>query len=422
MLKKRYSQILAVVAVLVFFTNVDVYLFDTHLLNTAPLYWITALIIAAGPLYLTKESLLCLRQSPVALWCFGFFMISCVWLLFQPSQSEVAWQELRTRLLSIGFILVLLSVFSNGEVQVWTRRAIFAAVLLGVGLNVYDLFNPQAFSFVAGRSAGFYINPNKSGIALILGMIMTLTLLPQRLRLLFAFIVGAAIIFTFSRAAIAGWAITMVAVIKTGQISLRKSLTLSLVVIATGVILAVAQWEKIQYQLEDMGVLNSNVMSRIEWLNQPAAADSSALGRQQVAAIAFEKFADSPILGQGVGASQRLLMVEGGVEISSHNQYLNLMVDHGITGFFLLPLLAAAILWQAQGEARRTCFVFALFILYIGFFNHNILEDRFVLLPCALMAAMAFNSFRQRRPLAQPADLRYSKPVLSRETFDRGVI
>ena len=164
-------------------------------------------------------------------------------------------------------------------------------------------------------------------------------------------------------------------------------------------------------------------MGRLGWLDQPLASDSSALGRKEVAAIAFEKFADNPILGEGVGASQRLLIVEGGTEISSHNQYLNLMVDHGVLGFFILPFLALAILWQTRSPARHTAFAFAVFILYSGFFSHNILDERFILLTFSLIAAMAFNSRSRQQPLVQPSDFRYA---LSRETLsmanDRGAV
>ncbi|MGA9774278.1 MAG: O-antigen ligase family protein [Blastocatellia bacterium] len=420
MLTRYYPRILAAAAVMIFFTNLDVYLFNAELTKMAPLYLIAAFALAAAPLYLSKGSLLIIGQSPVARWCYGFFMITCLWFLFQPSQSEIAWQELRTRTLSLAFMLILLSVFSSSEVQIWARRAIFAMVLLGVGLNVYELFNPQTFSSVLGRSAGLYVNPNQAGVALILGMILTITLVPQRYRLLFAVIVGAGVLFTFSRSAIVGWVICVLVIIKTDQISLRRSLATGFAVAAISVIVISAQWENIQYKLADLGVLNSNVMGRLDWFNQPVASDSSALGRQEVAAIAYEKFADSPIFGEGVGASQRLLIVEGGTEISSHNQYLNLLVDHGISGIFILPFLALALLWQARGEAKQTGFAFALFILYIGFFSHNILEERFILLTFSLMAAMAFNSRLQHQPRPAQPKILFSERLNMAD--DRGAI
>src|SRR5215467_9878494 len=148
-----------------FFTGFSGYLFLAEKLAAPPLYWILALVIAAAPLCLSSGSLLTVSRSPLALWGYGFLVVSGVWLLFEPSPSEVVWQEFRTRVLSVAFILTLLLIFSKKDTQIWATRATVVAVLLGVGLNVFELFHPMAFSAVSGRSAGFYINPTQAAVA-----------------------------------------------------------------------------------------------------------------------------------------------------------------------------------------------------------------------------------------------------------------
>jgi len=367
------------------------------LVSFPPLYLILGFMVFAVAMIFSWTSPLILRESLLARWCFGFLLISGVWFLFQTGDSEIGLQELRTRILSISFILVLLCVFRSEDEFLWARWAIFTAVLVAIGLNIYELFNPLTFSEVMGRSAGLYINPNISGLALMIGLILTIGLLRQRYRLLFAVVVGAAIFTTFSRAAIVGWLITVIILIKRGQISLRRSLVIGCGILAVSSILIVAAWDQLQYRLEDLGVLNSNVIERAQWFNKPVAEDDSAIDRHDVAEIALEKFSDRPLFGNGVGASLRLLMVHGGLEISSHNQYLNLMVDHGILGVFILPLLVLALIWRSRGEARDIAITLGLPILFMGFFSHNLLEERYILLPLALVSMMSLASRRGPR-------------------------
>ncbi|HXG91033.1 MAG TPA: O-antigen ligase family protein [Blastocatellia bacterium] len=395
MISRPYSRILVVVAVALFFTGLDVYLFTSEMAGLPPLYFIIGFIVVAAPLLFSNSSLVLLRQSSLARWCLGFFMISGLWFLLQPLISDDAFQELRIRFLSVSFILVLLCLLRSEDALLWMRRTIFASVLLAIGLNVYELFSPLTFSSVAGRSAGFYINPNISGAALVVGMILTIGLLPQRYRMLFAAAVGTGVFLTFSRSAIAGWFISMLAIVITRQISLRKSLIIAGSVIAISSLLIISEWDQLRYQLEDAGVLNSNVTERLEWLSNLTANDASATDRYDVVGIAFEKFADSPIVGNGIGASHKLLWTHGDIVVSSHNQYINLMVDHGALGIFILPLFVAAVVWRARGDTKQIAVTFAIFILFMGFFSHNLLEERYILLPATLLSAMALASRRE---------------------------
>lgn len=396
MIAKYYPRVLAVAAALIFFTNLCLYIYSAEIVHFPPLYWIIGLGLAASPLILSRHYLQILGRSFLARWCYGYMLISGVWLIFQPSTSEKVLQELDTRLLSVLFMLILLCIFSRDDVQFWARGAVLGGVLLAVGFNVFELFSPMAFSEVMGRSAGLYINPNQSAAALILGMIMTVGLLPHRYRMLFVVIVGLGVFLTFSRSAMIGWVLTAAVFIKTGQLNLRRSLLVGCAMLAIAFAATIWQWDKIQYRLEDLGVLNKNVLARIDWFNSPDASDMSTTERKEVAEFGWEMFSGSPVIGNGLGAS-----VNWAREKSSHNEYLNMMVDHGIIGVFFLPLLVLAIQWRARGEARQIGFSLALFVLYFGFFSHNILTERymlmiFVLLECMTMSSRAVQLFDKR--------------------------
>jgi O-antigen ligase len=389
MIENRYQRILAISATLIFFTNMSVYLFVTEKASIPPYYWIVLFGAAAAPLCLSRSFFKLAMQSLMVRWCYGFLMVTGVWLLFQPSQnSEVVWQELYVRLWSVVFMLVMLAVFSTEDAQLWTRRSILFVVLLVIAINVYELFNPLTFSLVMGRSAAFYRNPNQCGMALIIGMIFSIGALPHRYRIFYAFLVALGVFLTFSRAAILGWSVTMIALLITKEIRLKRSWVMALAGTAVFIFALIPWWGDLINQLNNAGVLNSNVVARLEWLKNPTLEDSSASDRQEVLEVAWQKVADSPIVGQGVGAAQNLLRIENDVEISSHNQYMNLMVDHGVAGMLILPLMILALTWRARGETRRISLVFAAYILTLGFFTHNIFELRFIVMSFSLMAAM----------------------------------
>src|SRR5437763_12382869 len=140
MIRKYYPRILAVLAAVIFFTNFDVYAYNSELLPAPPLFWIGVFAALALPYLLSSATLTAMRQAPLARWCVLYMLISCMWFLLQPSQSEDAWQELRMRALSLAFLLVALIVMAREDAHLWARRSVMMITLAAVGVNFYELF------------------------------------------------------------------------------------------------------------------------------------------------------------------------------------------------------------------------------------------------------------------------------------------
>ncbi len=383
----KYQCVLAACAVAIFFTGTDVYLFLSERTEHPPLVWIVAFGLFCLPLLFARRALETVVQTPLVMWCALFLLVSGAWLFFQPVISETVWKEFSRRILSVFFLVGLLLTLTGERARVWARRAVACAVALAVALNFYELFTPLTFSEVAGRSAGLYINPNKTGAALVIGMIVSLGALAERYRVFFILLVGAGVAATFSRAAIVGWALVVFLMFACKQLSLRR--TLFNIGFGAGVVaLALIPWWGAAIdRLSDSGAINSNVIARLEWFRTGQGEDASTLERREVAELAWTMVLEQPLTGHGVAAS-----VDWGHEKSSHNLYLNMMVDHGALGILVLPLLVVAVGWRARGEARRLSLVFGFFILFMGFFSHNLLEERFILIGYALVAALVRSS------------------------------
>src|SRR6476661_685062 len=162
-----YHQALIVAAVGIFYTNVPLYVYANYGMSTlaAPKQWLLLFWLLSLPVLLVRKTAWNALKSPVTIWCFAYAGVTLIWF-FLSSQSETAWQEVRYRFLAVIQILVFLMLFREPAAIQWARKALVAAVLLVVAINIYELFTPMSFSTTIGRSAGLYANPNITGEAL----------------------------------------------------------------------------------------------------------------------------------------------------------------------------------------------------------------------------------------------------------------
>ncbi|MFS0515899.1 O-antigen ligase family protein [Nostoc sp. UIC 10607] len=385
-----YQCALAVGAVFTFFTEISSYLYTSGSFSQPPLIWVMLFALASTPLLFTKNKYI---PRPVITWCLGFIFISLLWFVLLSIPGEIVVEELRKRILSVIFIIIMTLIFSsNNDIHIWTRWAIFIAVLMAVFNNGYEFFNPIAFNSLGtgGRSAGFYLNPNNDGAALVLGMIFSVSLLHPIYRLPFVSIIGIGVLLTFSRGAILGWLVTVI-IFTITRILHPNKLLYWVLGIGTIFISLGSQWSA---ELLQNLSLNKNSLERISWFQNISASDSedSADSRLEVAQLAWHMFTKHPFLGNGIGST-----LTWNMGISTHNIYLYYMTDHGILGAFILPALVYAVTQHAHGETKYIGLAFAAFILLWGLFSHNILEERYILIMFSLMAAMTAASQLEQR-------------------------
>jgi O-antigen ligase len=135
-------------------------------------------------------------------------------------------------------------------------------------------------------------------------------------------------------------------------------------------------------------VNRANVVERVAWAFDPFEfEDYSTRERQDVFKLAWETFARSPVLGEGIGATEA--WAERG---STHNIYLYYMAEYGIIGAFIVPALTLVCILGARGEARQVAVPFTICVLVLAFFSHNITSGYHWLVAFALMAAMSAQS------------------------------
>lgn len=393
-----FGLIIVAAGVLFFYSNLSSYLGILGKITISdPVYWFklfAVLVIVAfiPPLFAKGKMPRIFFANPIFFWFVFYLVIVTLWFIPATSFSVVD-RIFQLRIISLTVMAVFLFAFSRGQyVQILARRMILISILLAVAFNIWEVFHPSSFtpitflSATPGRSAGLYINPNGAGAALVLGMILTITLIPQRFRLLFIFYILTGVLLTFSRSMSLGWLLAVVALWQQKVIKFSNFAILTLVFFLAiySFLPDILYYVKIHYGI----FAEEGIYQRMSWFAHPMFdVDTSEIERKYVANLSWQMFLDKPILGNGIGSTD--LWTE---QVSTHNMYLYFMADYGIIGAFIYPLLVLSAVWRARSDVRGVAMTFGAFVLFWGFFSHNIVDAYFSLIAFALMAAMSFQS------------------------------
>lgn len=411
-----YQAFLAVGVIFFFFTRLDTYLVVKQLASS-PVGWMLPYFVLSIPLLMIRGKGKYPSRS-VFCWCLVYFIVSAVSYSFF-SESDTSLPTLIDRSFATVFLLVTTFLFADQRVQRWTRYALVAATLIGIFNNFYQILNPSAFGgLVEGRAVGLYLDPNDCANALILGMILTVDLLPKKLRIFWILIVGFGVVLTFSRGGILGWLFVVIMMNLTRIISSQKSLLWILVMgmLLFFVVQLGSQWIGDSSNIYKQ--LDSTALQRVESMigGDDVLEDSSTMERKGIAEKGWEMFLERPIFGYGIGSTFDSSITH--FSVSTHNMFLLYAAEYGIIGIPILPLAIYAVIHRARGETRKIGIVFAVFILFASLFSHTVLSLNYYLIPFALMAVMSESS--QTRPHQQLSHLREHQAATLSNSAARG--
>ncbi len=413
-----YRYLIGIVAVLLFFSGADAYASYAELAGRyKPIIWIGILFFLWLPIGLRFEDGT-LRKVPswLWLWSLAFLVASALWYI-PSSQSEIAHRELVIRFEAIGFLVFTVIIYSNERTLSATRWTVLFTTILTVALNIFEMFDQETFiSVVDDRAVGLYVNPNRCGAALCFGMALSANLLRGRRRLLYVLWIGLGVVLTFSRSAIVGWLIVALFIVgvdhgRAGRTAVpRRVLALAVPIAALAFLISFAP---ALFESVDLGNrFDDNVRTRVTFFRTFTANDDSAIARRFVARRAWAAFAENPILGSGLAVS-REFPGEG-----THNMFLSMLVDHGILGLPLLPLMLWLPLRRLRDDDRPMAYAYCAFAFTYALFSHNVYEDRYFLLTYgALVMHVARRSSRSSEAPArvEPAPIQASNRLFANQ-------
>jgi len=357
----------------------------------APLMFIVLSIGLTTFMVLRRVSSLgTITKVPIYRWMFFYLIVVFIWVLLPNAQATQ--EDVRLIVLSVifMFIISLLTSFDDDKLTV-ARKAILAITILATFNNITEFFNPIAFYAIDspynifGRSAGFYVNANIAGEAIIVGLILSFSIVSNKFKTIFLIASLLGVVASFSRTAIASWFV-VVTILSYGKVIDKKNLLLilfSLVFIVSVVLPFIVNF----VGNSDSGAVD-NLLTRLDFFStKKTGLDSSQLSRLAVANAALGYFADSPLIGAGIGHTTHWEF-----PISTHNIYLKLMDEFGIIGIFIYPFLILSAIWRAKGETKVVARAFAVYTFIIGFTTHNSLDEYHLLIAFSIMANLSYRS------------------------------
>ena len=381
-LTDRYQYILSIIATFLFFSDIPDYLFAAPLIPVVPLVWIIGLAILSIPFFKKVANI----PKPLLIWMVLYLTIATLSLM-TLSADEISFTDYRSKVLSVLFIVVMYAIFQQKS-TIHIKYTILAVVLMSVCNNMYELLNPRVFTEMnVGRPAGFYIDPNKTGCALMLGMLLSLSIIRKPYRWILVVVAGIGIMATFSRGAILGWVICTFLLIAGRVLCDQRRKILVPAVILVFLLGSINPLKTLtDYFKGDATGANWDIVNRLEEFQNPSLSEDSAMERQAVAAGGWLMFGNHPFWGNGLASTRKWKY-----EVSTHNMYLYYMADHGILGVLFLPGVIFAVVYRNNGEQQIILLCFVVFMTLWGLFSHEVLAERYTLSSFALLAAMNTN-------------------------------
>jgi O-antigen ligase len=387
--------LLGVAAVVVMYTNLPRYLSDTGVVGFPPA--LTSLIfgVAVLPLVLQGGPLARALKSPLPSWGLVYLVMVHVGF-FVGSQSPVAVESVPRAWLAVASFTTFLVIYSDPAAVAAARRAVVWASLFAVGINLYELLHPGAFSHFPGRSAGLYLNPNVAGSAITYGFVIGFETLSAGARPWFALATGIGVLTTLSRSSIVIWAIAAAIFFVGGQLRPRFR-DLVLAASAAGLLLAAVPAGTFSAGISILQSLGAGKGQRLGIDDSRRIfAGSSASERGRVATLAWDMFTEHPLLGNGPGATR-----EWSEDQSTHNMYLKFLAEHGMLGLLLYPGALLAALWRIPRAHRSFAVAFSTTWLLFGLVSHNEFEILHLFVTVGLVSA--FTTVTRESALARQA-------------------
>ena len=263
------------------------------------------------------------------------------------------------------------------------RLAAAAAMGLIVASIVWDSVSPGTFSELSTRAAGFGVNPNTGGAIVALLLIGLLDwerggFHPAALTALA--ISGMGVFLTLSRSALLSWGVVSGAYLLRTLIARGTSAWLAGAVLTVPVVLFAAtagEWARSAFPM--LQASHQRIEAFLGGFDDMDHADDS---RVHIAEEFFDMAMESPWVGWGTGLNST-------TEEGAHNIYLARWVENGLVALLAMIFLVIGTYRVGRRTGSHELCILAGYVFVQGFFSHNLLEDKSLLMMWGILAGRA---------------------------------
>ncbi|RZA35827.1 MAG: O-antigen ligase domain-containing protein [Lysobacteraceae bacterium] len=378
-----HGFVVAVIAAVIY-TNLPVYAFVRNA-GLLPKYFFFAMMVLMAPLAVAKHrQLAAYLLSPFALWASLLLLLNLIHLSSMSAGGELAGSFLadvtmqsrraliETRIQYLLFAMVVGFVVFASVGKRWLRPMAVLAVLVPCAV-LADFLLPGTFypldtpGVVLGRAAATFINPTMAGEVLLHVFLLACVVTPARYRGPLFLLAGAAILTTFSRAAILAWSVMFVILVASK--ALPRSAVAMTVLALGAVVLGMGVFESYLLSRSDFDGAADNILARLDFFSSLSVGDDSAVERAAVFKAGCELFLENPLFGAGAGAT-----LFWSLRGSTHNQLLLFAAEYGVLGVGLWVWMVV-ILWRGRLFAERGLQVAMVFLfVFMSMFTHLMVD------------------------------------------------
>ena len=366
------------------------YLPEVKIIPIQPYHLVFSIAFFSIPiLFKMKKAIPSLIKNEVILWLICYILISFLSYIFGKASSEISFQQIKNVLLLASILFIGVVLFESSKV-ILVQNLLLLSTIVGVILNVYELFNPLSFSFNLGRSAGMYMNSNVSALALLVGSVFSFSILKGFWKSIFIGFVGIGVLTTFSRAGILTYLIVTFSLYFYKKFNPRSLIIFFLITYTLLFNFDILGINDI-LGTEEMAIM----IDRINIFgNGSATNDNSSYERQRLLEIGIDKYLDNPIFGAGLGAANEISGAAYSSQ-STHNQFVYLLIEYGIFGIFLI-LFLFVILAKKHIFLRRSFEITTFLLIYFinCFFSHNMFDNFFLLIIVSFIPSYREKQFK----------------------------
>jgi hypothetical protein len=333
-----------------------------------------------------------LSTAPILNWAYAFMAITMIWH-FVSTSPTTSIEMIFTYLWYVLTLVLAFVVLRTVEARRVALRAVQWIVLVSVAVNIYQSATGT------WRPSGLYGNPNTSGYALVMGMILTYRIVPSRFRFPYQLIVLSGIFVTGSRGSLLLWGISAILLYVLNDERQNQTRWAATSMVAVFLFVVSPLGEGI------MDSLNKPDGPVDRFLSLGSKEQLEGDSRVALLELGIEKYKAHPFLGYGTGENT---LWTGNRDWGTHNMFLALMLQFGLIGFFIMPALVMILIGR---DRQRWCFTvpIGVVVLIACMFDNNLLDQWHYAFAFALVTQMRGNEFPEHSRQAQPRA--YGRPA-----------